>query len=145
MVYHLGMGLQHRLTNIRPPELLADCKACGPNTRVRRRMSDGKSVIRCARLGETRKASPEVRKRAKTRERITRYGITLEQYDHLIASQNGRCAICLQGPTGQRLSIDHCHASGKVRGLLCTNCNAALGMLGDDPARLARAMTYLQR
>ncbi len=62
----------------------------------------------------------------------------------MMAQQGRVCAICKQ-PCGHysRLSLDHDHISGRVRGLLCNNCNRAIGMLGDDPARLVRAAEYL--
>jgi hypothetical protein len=75
----------------------------------------------------------------------SRYGLTPEQYAGLMVKQEGRCAICHgECPTGWRLAVDHCHASGKVRGLLCGNCNTALGKFKDSPELLANAIKYLQ-
>lgn len=79
------------------------------------------------------------------------YGITMEDYAVMLAAQNGACAVCLLPETMIRhgrtelLSVDHCHESKKVRGLLCTNCNNALGRFKDDPARLRRAADYIER
>lgn len=73
-----------------------------------------------------------------------RYGITLEQYNTLKAKQNNRCAICLSPPNGCRLSVDHCHKTGRVRGLLCRPCNAVLGLLKEDPSLFLRAIDYLK-
>lgn len=74
------------------------------------------------------------------------YGITPEDYDAMLASQNGVCAICERNdPRGQRLAIDHDHVTGAVRGLLCRACNTALGLLDDDIVRLARMRRYLRR
>lgn len=56
-----------------------------------------------------------------------RHGITMERYAQLRADQGGRCAICKRLPTIRRLSFDHCHKTGKFRGLLCQRCNLALG------------------
>lgn len=77
----------------------------------------------------------------------SQYGITLEQYDAMLEAQNNGCAICGVSPeqNGRRLDIDHCHTSGKVRGLLCTNCNTGIGKFNDDPDLLAEAMKYLYR
>jgi hypothetical protein len=73
------------------------------------------------------------------------YGITPEEYDELLASQNGVCAICSEpDPNGIRLPIDHDHNTGRVRGLLCTPCNRALGGFKDNPALLRSALTYLE-
>jgi len=74
------------------------------------------------------------------------FGITPERYTELEQSQNSKCAIChgVQ-PSGRRLAVDHCHDTGKVRGLLCNPCNTAIGLLGDDPERLRAAVSYLER
>jgi len=59
-----------------------------------------------------------------------RYGITLADYDRMLLDQNGKCKICAAdkaGNVGQCFAVDHCHATGKVRGLLCIKCNARLG------------------
>ena len=59
-----------------------------------------------------------------------RYGISLEDYDRMYASQDGKCAICFSevaGKHGQFFAVDHCHQSLKVRGLLCIKCNSRLG------------------
>lgn len=72
------------------------------------------------------------------------YGITVEQYEELMIIQKGRCAICQQlCPTGNSLSVDHHHDSGKVRGLLCRNCNSALGYSKENLAILQRMIDYL--
>ena len=79
------------------------------------------------------------------------YGITVAEYDALLARQGGGCAICgndepaEHGRTGKKfkLSVDHDHATGRVRGLLCQRCNRAIGLLGDDPVLLQRAIGYL--
>lgn len=71
------------------------------------------------------------------------YGITLEQYNKMVVSQNGLCAICDKPPVDERLVVDHCHNTGKVRGLLCRLCNSGIGKLGDDVERLKRAVAYL--
>lgn len=73
------------------------------------------------------------------------YGITEEEYWLIYEYQGGKCHIC-QRATGarKRLSVDHCHATGTVRGLLCTACNRnVLGHLRDDPMALQRAAGYL--
>lgn len=57
----------------------------------------------------------------------TRYGITLDEYEAMLAAQGGRCAICGKQAGKRRLSVDHNHATGKVRALLCIGCNVAVG------------------
>lgn len=79
------------------------------------------------------------------RERLARYGLTEEDYDRLVASQDGACAICRrEPPEGTNLAVDHSHADGRVRGLLCGPCNVGLGMFRDDPALLRAAIDYLR-
>lgn len=74
------------------------------------------------------------------------YGITGEDYDRLRKAQGGLCYICRRA-TGKRkrLPVDHNHATGEVRGLLCGPCNKILGHLRDDPTALQRAFEYLIR
>lgn len=74
-----------------------------------------------------------------------KHGITLDEYNAMLAAQNGRCAICFALPEKKRLSIDHCHATLKIRGLLCAPCNHALGFFKDEPKRLREAANYLER
>lgn len=70
------------------------------------------------------------------------YGITVEEYDALMAKQGSCCALC--GKASKKLDVDHDHDTGKVRGLLCRACNVALGNLGDSVAGLTRALDYLK-
>jgi len=75
------------------------------------------------------------------------YGIALDQYDAMLAAQDNACAICRSTDAMDRwgrFHVDHNHETGVVRGLLCGNCNTALGKMKDDPARLQAAITYLQ-
>lgn len=74
---------------------------------------------------------------------LKRYGMTLEQYNELLNSQNGTCAICKTPPTRKHLSIDHCHSSGAVRGLLCITCNTMIGHAREEVSRLESAIQYL--
>jgi hypothetical protein len=70
------------------------------------------------------------------------YGISTEQYEQLLETRGTRCPIC--GDKNESPNIDHCHKTGKVRGLLCGRCNTALGMLRDNPRACLRAAIYLQ-
>lgn len=79
-------------------------------------------------------------------ERLQRqYSITEEQYEAIFQKQGGRCAICRCQQHYQRLAVDHCHKTGMVRGLLCTNCNRGLGRFFDSPLRLGAARDYILR
>ena len=86
-------------------------------------------------------------RRAKDRERFRfkTYGITEEQYQEMIVRQGNRCAICHKTAeeNKQALAIDHCHDTGKVRGLLCMQCNLGIGYLNDNINLLADAIKYL--
>lgn len=75
-----------------------------------------------------------------------RYGITVAQYAERLESQGGRCAICgtEQCQSGRNFAVDHCHASNKLRGLLCSACNQGLGNFKDRTALLQRAIDYLE-
>jgi hypothetical protein len=73
--------------------------------------------------------------------RLRKYGITKEQYDELLTFQKKRCAICHRD---RKLVIDHDHVTGKVRGLLCNDCNATLGFVQDKIEVLANAIDYLE-
>ena len=80
-----------------------------------------------------------------------KYGISLAEYNDILEQQGGVCAICSKpermrhGKSGKLapLAVDHCHATGKVRGLLCFSCNVALGKFGDDKNILKKALDYL--
>lgn len=77
------------------------------------------------------------------------YGITLEERDAMIESQGHACAIChTRDPGGRKgctFHIDHCHVTGTIRGMLCSNCNTALGKFQDDPSLLRAAAVYLEK
>lgn len=76
---------------------------------------------------------------------LTRYGISTEQYAEMLVRQDGLCKICGQPRTEKfALSVDHDHASGKIRGLLCGNCNFILGHAKDNPSLLRKAAEYLE-
>ncbi len=72
-----------------------------------------------------------------------RYGIEQEDYDRMLEEQDGCCHICGDPPTKHRLSVDHCHETGTVRGLLCHNCNHGLGKFKDKITLLLGAVKYL--
>ncbi len=95
------------------------------------------------RAGQYRKKHPEVAKRSNAKWRERMYGLTVEDYDRMVAERKGRCDCCGRKP--RKLVVDHDHKTGIVRGLLCQGCNPAIGKLGDDVAGLQRAIDYLQR
>lgn len=96
-----------------------------------------------------REANPEKSARSVRSSTIkAKYGIDQDRFEEMLAAQGGQCAIC--GATSPRLSwgkhlhIDHCHETGKVRGLLCQPCNTSLGRFGDNPDLLRKAAEYVE-
>ncbi len=85
-----------------------------------------------------------------TRYLMRNYGITLAMYEARLEEQEGKCRICrgegflMAAHHKTKLVVDHCHATKRVRGLLCHNCNRALGLLKDSPEVLQRAVDYLK-
>ena len=76
---------------------------------------------------------------------MKRYGLTMEGFEAMYVHQAGLCAICGRPPIiGQSLQIDHNHATGKIRGLLCGSCNRAIGLLQDDALVARAAFKYLE-
>ena len=98
------------------------------------------------------KNNPEKYKKLQRNSHLKRkYNISIEEYDAMFATQNGLCAICQNPEKGNvgnsdsiiSLAVDHCHETGKIRELLCMDCNQILGRFNDDPARFEKAAEYL--
>lgn len=137
-------------------EILRTCRDCGDQkwlsvSSVRTQMRLGKPVNgRCLKCSVTK---PRVEKpkylNAYDRNLRRRYGIGEEEYTEILNSQDGRCAICGSSVSGQdrqkHLSLDHNHITGKIRGVLCTECNHGLGKFGDSPELLREAAAYLEK
>ena len=91
--------------------------------------------------------NPEKRRDTKL---IYEFNISHKEYISMLAKQSNVCAICQQPETVKlrgilkRLAVDHCHATGKIRGLLCQGCNTSLGNFNDDVSLLERAIAYLK-
>jgi hypothetical protein len=90
-----------------------------------------------------------IRKRDRRASLKKLYGLTPEDYETMKANQSGGCAICGRTVVGNKrhqcLHVDHDHATGKVRGLLCHTCNTGLGAFKDSPDLMAKAADYLKR
>lgn len=115
------------------------------NDSRRARYAQSEEVREAARTQarEWQENNPQKRKA----QRIKKYNLTLAEFDALLESQNGGCAIC--GYSDRSVPkyfpiVDHCHTTGKIRGLLCANCNHALGKFKDNPATLRHAAEYLE-
>lgn len=137
-----------------PAEAVKDRTRCPHHLEVARKKGNAyyhknKEQI-AAKRRSSRGLGPDLTQRA--RRLMSQYGITVEQYDAMEAEQGGVCKICQRsesryGAHGRvkRLAVDHCHETGEVRGLLCQDCNTALGLFDDDPERLRIALAYLAR
>jgi len=78
---------------------------------------------------------------------IRNYGVGYREYLEMLDSNNGGCWICnkTREDGDINLAVDHCHTTGKVRGLLCSDCNVGLGKLGDSTKSIRKALEYLER
>lgn len=98
---------------------------------------------------EWRKNNPDAVINHNFKNNLKKFGLTVEIYNNMLKAQNHVCAICEKPEMTKRnnkikqLSVDHCHATGKVRGLLCTKCNTGIGLLREDPIIIQKAKDYL--
>lgn len=130
------------------PDGLKVCLACG----VPKGREDFNNRSRCKDChpkyrGECNKKNPNWRQISREGNIKTKYGLTPEDYKAILAKQGEVCEICKQPESGKHghLSVDHNHATGKIRGLLCTDCNVGIGRLKDSIATLRSAIDYLKR
>lgn len=104
---------------------------------------NNKNKPRCARCYRSYQyMTPEKQKGYRLRRK---YNMTVEMYNQLLQKQNGGCAICGRKPKTKPLNVDHCHKTGKIRGLLCPPCNRSLGILGDNEDSLLKVIDYLRK
>ncbi len=139
----------------RPSGLTPHCKSCLKGERDRNKDQRRETIKRWRamhpeKLKEYRiKSAPQRRARTKKWQEKnllkSRYGISNEEWKRMFDAQCGQCALCgiHQSKTKKALHVDHCHKSNKVRGLLCSICNQALGMFKDDTVLMQRAIEYL--
>ncbi len=129
------------------------CRGCG-DKRMARKMAPRveMAVKKYGRLKKPKSQSGPSNELKKDRYLLSRYGITLKEYENLLEIQGGVCAICLRPESlkvaafsrrKKSLCVDHDHKTLRVRGLLCNSCNAAIGKLGDDIESMKRACAYL--
>jgi Recombination endonuclease VII len=110
------------------------------NARVREWVKNNPERAQAIQIKKRAKQTPDSKKRALLK---SKYGITLEQFNQMLLDQGGVCALCNQAPaSGKCLHVDHCHQTGRVRGLLCHQCNWYLGKVDADPTLLARLQKY---
>lgn len=119
-------------------EQFRKCMKCGIDVPVRA----GYPI--CANCKIDKRDAIKARRKEELR-RYRKYGITEQEYFDLFNQQNNCCAICFSNEaTKKGWQIDHCHVTGKVRGILCHHCNTAIGQFKDDPNLLISAIRYLE-
>jgi len=128
------------------------CLVTKPETQFYRR-SDGRKKLHnyCRECQNTtsKQYYAAHRHKAASGERRRNYSLSEERFVHLMADQKGLCKICQRPETVKKgamvatLSVDHDHATNKIRGLLCDRCNRGIGLFGDSRSRLLRAADYL--
>lgn len=112
------------------------------NERRRQRYAEDAEFRESAKAA-SRRRDKEAKRDARLR---ADFGISAAKYDELLRQQSGCCAICRRpnfGQSGRRMHVDHCHETGKVRGILCSTCNTGLGQFDDNINYLDRAIEYL--
>jgi hypothetical protein len=92
---------------------------------------------------EKQRKDPTFRTRRRDQALRRQYGIGVLEYEKMLTEQKGGCRICFRKPGKTPLHVDHCHKTGRVRGLLCHQCNWYLGTIDADPGILKRITQYL--
>jgi len=124
------------------------CKKCGQDKlpidfswKSNGMINGGQRCLSCLREIDN---LPENKKRAKDLYLQRKYGITSSRYEEILKLQEGKCALCKRENKGKSaFHVDHCHTTGKVRGLLCNQCNPAIGFLNEDLDRIYKVIDYL--
>lgn len=116
-----------------------DCVKCGATGSVERK--PGVAVCDACKVDPR---DPDKMRAKSQRRRLRRYGLTPEQYDEIWRRQGSMCVCGVTEPGPKGWCIDHCHDTGKVRGILCNGCNITLGHAQDDPHRLRVLAHYLE-
>lgn len=112
--------------------------------RARQWYWDNKDIARKCNKKWKQEHKDELKEKAKIADRKRKYGLTLEQIDEILITQDHRCAICRKLLKESRRCIDHNHKTGKVRGILCVRCNAGLWPM-EDENYLEKALVYLSK
>ncbi|MCK5016767.1 MAG: hypothetical protein KAS32_06805 [Candidatus Peribacteraceae bacterium] len=120
------------------PEVIARAKI--RNAKYRKRRAEYKKTERGKRAELRYRRTESSKKRCERNRLKYLYGITPEQREAMVVSQEGKCGICKKK---KKLDIDHCHETNRIRGLLCGSCNRAMGLLKDNTSFLLNAIKYL--
>jgi len=148
----------NRLAKKSPSVSIKKCKSCLSqkplNEFYNSKAGKGGKLSICApcereRVAKWRDENPNKYKRARKNATLkTSFGITVEDFELMVDRQDNKCAIC--GLKGEEsvfgtLCVDHNHHTGKIRELLCTHCNAAIGQLKESPKIMAAAIAYIEK
>lgn len=128
--------------NIARKKLRSECKSCS-KTKNKKYFENNKQT-----LNQKQKEWNSSNKQKVRNSKLKRkFGINLEEKEKLFSLQNHQCAICKtkENIRDRDWDVDHCHITGKVRGILCSNCNRGLGLFKDDPSTLLSAFAYLKK
>lgn len=117
----------------------------GERERARRWRQENTSAVRGYQQNYYTENREDLSHRRRENHRKRRYDLTPQKFSEMLASQDGKCAVCKTPEPRGKTSwhVDHDHETGQIRGILCITCNIALGMLHDDPARCRAAADYL--
>lgn len=152
-----------------PPRVLSSptqCRDCGVALEAHNKVSNGKTstgkrlwqnrCVSCWRryASAWRRANRTDLSVLLSKDRMLQwhYGITLAQYNEILSGQRGLCAVCLRQEEAidprlgepRALAVDHCHVTNRIRGLLCSHCNRALGLLREDAKIIDQLLTYIR-
>lgn len=123
----------------RPGERRSYCRPCVVADSKKYRTTEQGRAAKKRERAKWRAKYPERNREHKRQWRLrSDYGISTAEFEAMKAEQNDACAICAMVPS-ETLSVDHCHSTGAIRGLLCRRCNAALGLFRDSPANAEAA------
>lgn len=119
-----------------------NCKSC-----IKKRRAHSKEYDRRYWKSWREKNSHRLKERDRAHNLKRKFNMSINDYNILLKSQNGVCATCFKekSSNGKALAVDHCHKTGKIRGLLCNECNTSLGLLKENKHTLYNLIDYLNR
>lgn len=137
-------GIEKEITDFSPtssykgkPCHRSECRKC--NSEAAKADYHRNSEVRKAAAKNWKQRNPD---KVRSIRHQYQYNLSPQEYSNLLEKQGGKCPICMDALV--KPFVDHCHITGKVRGLLCVTCNSGLGKLGDTVEGLQRALSYLQ-
>jgi hypothetical protein len=127
------------------------CRESLPDAKQRSKAYSDRLDVRERKNAARRIAVNPARRQMNFRQNLQRHGLTVEQYEAMLAAQDGACVICGDPPdpngikAASRLHVDHDHTTGRNRDLLCCRCNQGIGYFKDDPVLFRAAAAYIER